>query len=115
MDGQARCRLSRSWHERAAEMTPRHRPPAGFTLRRYPRGRHMTLRRVVALAQALTMISLLAPGLDLAGPAPVRAAPTPAEQMSADIFDVEGKGFGCTDPSKFRGPRLPKEPPWPPV
>jgi GH25 family lysozyme M1 (1,4-beta-N-acetylmuramidase) len=75
----------------------------------------MTLRRVVALAQALTMIMLLLPGPFAVGPALVQAALRPAEADPATVYDAQGKGIGC-QPSgkKYRGPGLPKDPPWPP-
>jgi GH25 family lysozyme M1 (1,4-beta-N-acetylmuramidase) len=76
----------------------------------------MPLRRVVALAQALTMILLLAPGLDPVGPALVQAAAVPPRDASAtNVFDASGKGIGCqAGTRKYKGPGLPKDPPWPP-
>ncbi len=75
----------------------------------------MTRRRVVALAQALTMIMLLLPGPLAIGPASVQAALRPVEPAPGVVYDAEGKGIGC-QPSgtKYRAPGLPKDPPWPP-
>jgi lysozyme len=75
----------------------------------------MTLRRVVALAQAWTMIMLLLPGPPLIGPAVVEAALRPAEPEVTTVVDAEGKGIGCRAGSrKYKGPKLLKDPPWPP-
>ncbi len=75
----------------------------------------MTFRRVVALAQALTMILLLLPGPLLVGPSPVRAALQPAEPDPETVYDAAGKGIGCqAGTRKYKGPGLPKDPPWPP-
>ncbi len=75
----------------------------------------MTRYRVVALAQALTMIMLLLLGSHLAGPSPVRAAQQPVATDSVNVFDAEGKGIGCrAGTRKYKGPGLPKDPPWPP-
>lgn len=61
----------------------------------------MTIPRVVALAQALAMIMILVPGPQPSGPAPALAA--------------TGSGVGCeTGADRFRGPRSPGDPPWPP-
>ncbi len=61
----------------------------------------MTIPRVVALAQALAMIMILVPGIQGSGPAPALAA--------------TGSGVGCeTGADRFRGPRSPGDPPWPP-
>ncbi|MEA2027262.1 MAG: hypothetical protein U9O18_11270, partial [Chloroflexota bacterium] len=71
----------------------------------------MTLRRVVALAQALTMILLLAPGPHLVGPSAVVAALQPADSDSVNVFDAAGKGIGCqAGIRKYKGPGLPKDP-----
>ena len=75
----------------------------------------MTLRRVVALAQALTISMLLLPGPLSVGPAVVEAALRPAEPDARIVYDAEGKGIGCQPRGgKYRGPGLPKDPPWPP-
>jgi GH25 family lysozyme M1 (1,4-beta-N-acetylmuramidase) len=75
----------------------------------------MTLRRVVALAQALTISMLLLPGPHSTGPALVQAALQPADEAPATVYDAEGKGIGCQPSSqKYKGPGLPKDPPWPP-
>jgi GH25 family lysozyme M1 (1,4-beta-N-acetylmuramidase) len=75
----------------------------------------MTLRRVVALAQASTMIMLLLPGPTPVGPTPVQAALQPAEPAVSTIYDAAGKGIGCqTGGGRYKGPGLPKDPPWPP-
>jgi lysozyme len=75
----------------------------------------MLLRRVVALAQALTMILLLAPGPHPGGPASVQAAVAPPQLGAVDVFDASGKGIGCqAGTRKYKGPGLPKDPPWPP-
>ncbi len=75
----------------------------------------MTLRRVVAFAQALTMIMLLLPGPQPAGSLRVRAAAEPADAGPVNLFDAAGKGIGCqAGTRKYKGPGLPKDPPWPP-
>jgi len=75
----------------------------------------MTLRRVVALAQALTMIMLLLPGPFSIGPAAVQAALRAPEPVPHTVYDADGKGIGCqTGGGKYKGPGLPKDPPWPP-
>lgn len=75
----------------------------------------MTLRRVVTLAQALTISMLLLPGPLSVGPAVVEAALRPAEPDARIVYDAEGKGIGCqTGGSKYKAPGLPKDPPWPP-
>ncbi len=75
----------------------------------------MTPRRVVALAQALTMIMLLVPGPQSIGPAPVEAALRPADEGPVTVYDAAGKGIGCQSPrERFRAPGLPNDPPWPP-
>jgi lysozyme len=75
----------------------------------------MPLRRVVAFAQALTMILLLLPGPGPAAPALVSAAFEPAQVEVVNVFDAAGKGIGCeAGTRKYRGPGLPKDPPWPP-
>jgi GH25 family lysozyme M1 (1,4-beta-N-acetylmuramidase) len=75
----------------------------------------MSLRRVVALAQALTMILLLAPGPHLVGPGSVQAAIAPAEPEAHGVYDAAGKGIGCVVGSRrYKGPREPRDPPWPP-
>jgi GH25 family lysozyme M1 (1,4-beta-N-acetylmuramidase) len=75
----------------------------------------MTHRRVVALAQALTMIMLLLPGPLSIGPVAVEAALRPAELDAQTVYDAAGKGIGCQPGgSKYKGPGLPKDPPWPP-
>ena len=77
--------------------------------------RHMTLRRVVALAQALTMILILAPGPHVVGPSSVRAAIAPAEAGPVRVYDATGRGIGCqAGVRKYNGPKPPKDPPWPP-
>jgi GH25 family lysozyme M1 (1,4-beta-N-acetylmuramidase) len=58
----------------------------------------MTLRRVVALAQALAMILLLVPG-----------------PSDAPAFGATGTGIGCqAGTQRYRGPQEPGDPPWPP-
>ncbi len=75
----------------------------------------MTPRRVVALAQALTMSMLLLPGPLSTGPAVVQAALQPADPAPGTVYDAAGKGIGCQPSSgKYKGPGLPKDPPWPP-
>jgi lysozyme len=75
----------------------------------------MTPRRVVALAQALTMTMLLVPGPIPIGPGPVEAAPQPEQPGVQTLLGAEGTGIGCqTSGTKYRGPGLPKDPPWPP-
>ena len=75
----------------------------------------MTLRRVVALAQASAMIMLLLPGPARFGPVVVEAARQPAVPDAGTVYDVAGKGIGCEPGGgKYRGPGLPKDPPWPP-
>jgi len=75
----------------------------------------MTLRRVVALAQALTMIMLLLPGPLPVGPSAVEAALRPAESDPSVVYDAAGKGIGCLPGGKrYKGPTVPKDPPWPP-
>ena len=75
----------------------------------------MTRRRVVAFAQALTMILLLAPGPHPAGPAMVQAAVVPPPPGAVNVFDASGKGTGCqAGTRKYKGPGLPKDPAWPP-
>ncbi|CAN5811300.1 hypothetical protein BH23CHL8_BH23CHL8_14100 [soil metagenome] len=62
----------------------------------------MTVRRFAALAQALAIAAILAPGPHPGGPAPVAAA-------------AAGTGIGCTAGiGTFRGPGLPGDPPAPP-
>jgi GH25 family lysozyme M1 (1,4-beta-N-acetylmuramidase) len=76
----------------------------------------MTVSRVVALAQALAMIMILAPGPRALGPAPARAvtAPLPAGHPAQVIANVTGRGIGCeTSATRYRGPREPGDPPWP--
>jgi GH25 family lysozyme M1 (1,4-beta-N-acetylmuramidase) len=75
----------------------------------------MTLPRVAALAQALTMILLLLPGPLAIGLAPVRAAVQPVDSPSERVLDASGRGIGCqAGTRKYKGPGLPKDPPWPP-
>jgi lysozyme len=75
----------------------------------------MPLRRAVAFAQALTLIMLLLPGPGPAAPALVSAAFQPAEHEAVNVFDAAGKGIGCqAGMRKYKGPGLPKDPPWPP-
>lgn len=77
----------------------------------------MTIPRVVALAQALAMIMLLVPVPPVGGPLPVRAALSPARSstVSEPIANVTGTGIGCeVGKDRFRGPRPPDDPPWPP-
>ena len=77
----------------------------------------MTVRRVAALAQALTMITLLLPGSELLGPGVAQAAlqRLDSDHASSDVFDATGRGIGCQPRSaRFRGPNPPSDPPWPP-
>jgi GH25 family lysozyme M1 (1,4-beta-N-acetylmuramidase) len=75
----------------------------------------MPFLRAVAFAQALTMILLLLPGPGPAAPALARAAFEPAEDEVVNVFDAAGKGIGCqAGTRKYKGPGLPKDPPWPP-
>jgi GH25 family lysozyme M1 (1,4-beta-N-acetylmuramidase) len=75
----------------------------------------MTRLRVVALAQALTMSLLLLPGPLATGPSAVEAALRPVEPDPTMVYDAAGKGIGCQSGGrKYRGPGLPKDPPWPP-
>ena len=77
----------------------------------------MTARRVVALAQALAMIILLAPGPLDAGRSPARAAvEAPEAGTATDLaFAATGTGIGCqAGTQRYRGPREPGDPPWPP-
>jgi GH25 family lysozyme M1 (1,4-beta-N-acetylmuramidase) len=75
----------------------------------------MPSRRAVAFAQALTMILLLLPGPGPSGPAPVEAAVEPADAPAVNVFDAAGRGIGCqAGTRKYKGPALPKDPPWPP-
>jgi GH25 family lysozyme M1 (1,4-beta-N-acetylmuramidase) len=61
------------------------------------------------------MILLLAPGPHLVGPSPVQAAFTPADEGPLTIYDATGRGIGCqAGTRKYKGPGLPKDPPWPP-
>lgn len=61
------------------------------------------------------MILLLLPGPHLVGPGPVRAARALPEPSAANVFDAAGKGIGCQSGTrKYKGPGLPKDPPWPP-
>jgi len=61
------------------------------------------------------MIMLLLPGPTLFGPASVQAALEPAAPAPSTVFDASGKGIGCQSSStKYKGPGLPKDPPWPP-
>ena len=61
------------------------------------------------------MILLLAPGPHLVGPSAVVAALQPADTDSVNVFDAAGKGIGCqAGIRKYKGPGLPKDPPWPP-
>ena len=61
------------------------------------------------------MIMLLLPGPNTFGPALVQAALRSVESEVTTVFDAEGKGIGCQSSSKkYRGPGLPKDPPWPP-
>ena len=61
------------------------------------------------------MILLLLPGPFSIGSASVQAALRPAEPGSATIYDAAGKGIGCqAGTRRYRGPGLPKDPPWPP-
>jgi lysozyme len=75
----------------------------------------MTRRRVVALAQALTISMLLLPGPPSLGPPAVDAARRPAEAEPGTVYDAAGKGIGCAPAGgKYKGPGLRKDPPWPP-
>ncbi len=75
----------------------------------------MTRRRVVAFAQALTMIMLLLPGPHAVGPSSLRAAFEPVETDAVNVFDAAGRGIGCqAGTRRYKGPGLPKDPPWPP-
>ena len=75
----------------------------------------MTRRRVVAFAQALTMIMLLLPGPHTVGPSSLRAAFEPVETDAVNVFDAAGRGIGCqAGTRRYKGPGLPKDPPWPP-
>ena len=61
------------------------------------------------------MIMLLVPGPLSLGPALVQAALQPADAAPVIVYDAEGKGIGCQPSSqKYKGPGLPKDPPWPP-
>ncbi len=61
------------------------------------------------------MSLLLLPGPLSIGPAPVHAALRPADPDASTVFDAAGKGIGCqAGTRKYKGPGLPKEPPWPP-
>ncbi len=61
------------------------------------------------------MILLLAPGPHVVGPASVQAAIAPAEPEAVDVYAAAGKGIGCVVGSRrYKGPGLPKDPPWPP-
>lgn len=61
------------------------------------------------------MILLLAPGPQQVGPTPVQAAIAPAEPSAVNLFDAAGNGIGCqAGTRKYKGPGLPKDPPWPP-
>ena len=76
----------------------------------------MTLRRVAAFAQTLAIVSIiLTPGLQPGGPTSARAAIAPADPAADVVFDATGNGIGCQAGSrKFKGPREPRDPPWPP-
>ena len=77
----------------------------------------MTVRRVVALAQALAMILLLAPGPHHAGPSPALAAVAqPGKDTSSSrAFAATGAGIGCqAGTTRYKGPKEPTDPPWPP-
>ena len=61
------------------------------------------------------MILLLLPGPLSIGPALVHAARQPADPDSPTILDAAGTGIGCqAGTRKYKGPGLPKDPPWPP-
>ena len=61
------------------------------------------------------MSLLLLPGPLSTGPSAVEAARQPVELDPTTIYDAEGKGIGCRGGGKkYRGPGLPKDPPWPP-
>ncbi|MFV2062172.1 MAG: GH25 family lysozyme, partial [Chloroflexota bacterium] len=75
----------------------------------------MTPRRVAAFAQTLALILIFAPGLQLLGASSVQAAIAPAEPRAGTVLDAIGNGIGCqAGTRKFKGPRDPKNPPWPP-
>jgi GH25 family lysozyme M1 (1,4-beta-N-acetylmuramidase) len=77
----------------------------------------MTVPRIVALAQALAMIMILAPGPHASAPASTLAlsAPPPTGDDTRLIFGAAGSGIGCeVGADRFRGPRSPGDPPWPP-
>lgn len=77
----------------------------------------MTLPRVVALALALAMITLLAPGPHPAGAAPAMGARVPDRpgDRPMAVLQAKGSGVGCeAGTQRFAGPRPPGEPPWPP-
>ncbi len=77
----------------------------------------MTIPRVVALAQALAMIMILVPGPQATGPALTLAAiaPPQAGDRSNAAFSITGSGIGCeAGTDRFKGPRAPGKPPWPP-
>ncbi len=77
----------------------------------------MTIPRVVALAQALAMIMLLVPGPQATGPVSTLAAIAPPQpgDRSDPVFRTVGSGIGCeAGTDRFKGPRAPGKPPWPP-
>jgi GH25 family lysozyme M1 (1,4-beta-N-acetylmuramidase) len=75
----------------------------------------MTRRRTVALAQALSMILLLAPW---PGPGDLLRShilASAAQSVRDRIVDASGDGVGCrAGTRRFRGPPDPSDPPWPP-
>ena len=77
----------------------------------------MTIPRVVALAQALAMIMILVPGPQATGPVPALAAIAPPQPggRSDPVLSAVGSGIGCeAGTDRFKGPRTPGKPPWPP-